>query len=794
MAGLETNVYPILNLNELSARYRLYKIRGLRKGGEYYQNRQEIGKKMSIKHQTPATVVDIDETPHLVLRDDVTAVPKKMSLVRGIAYFDRLDNVFPLDFTKRDPVIDTICLRFLRFAIQNALNSRRELWQPGRGRPFFERTPQISDDVAIFSGFSVRPVIAPNGGIGLCVDCTSKFVSKRPLPMKMTADTFRRYRQQHFIYHFGVDWYDVRLDDLADVNVSEDTVSTDTGQVPLINYIIQRVRKPIPPELASLPHDASVAYYMNNSGETRAVPTGLCYQVLDTRHRNVQRYQNKVTLSPMERHQRIQKYVEQLLMRLRFGNDGTIIRVSKTSVRIPQRMFQIPDYEFGNGYKLSVRSSPDADRVSLGQIGRKRRDLLQDRNAGFYRSDPLDQPQYLVLPESVYESWGRQYVDDLRQAVSKLFPHSSDTLLGKPYKPEIVTYSDFKPRTFVDQGKAILETVRERNPRTGCALVMVHHVKDKKIREHDELSAMVVNRLFKEFGIRAAVNHSRMGSECYELVDGDSNYRIRQDKYRKLLPYLTNVALNKILLVNERWPFVLGTPLHADITVGIDVKGNTAGFTLVNRRGNIIHPYCKPSRQKEKLTTEQVSHEFARLVRREAQAIESLARNIVVHRDGRSYESEIEGLRRAMEILRQDGTIDPDAKLTVLEVAKTSPAPLRLFSVVQDRQGNTRVSNPQVGCYYMPSEDEAYLCTTGNPFKHPGTSKPIHVLRVEGEMPLVECLEDFYSLSTLTWTRPEDCTRDPITIKLTDRYLGEDASEYDDDALEFGSEEEDEGE
>ena len=280
MAGLETNVYPILNPDELSARYRLYKIRGLRKGEEYYQNRQEIGKRISIEYQTPATVIDRDGTPHLVLRDDVTASPERMSLVRGTAYFDMLDEVFELDFTNRDPFTDTICLRFLRFAIQNSLNAQRELWQPGRGRPFFERTPQISDNVAIFSGFSVRPVIAPNGGIGLCVDRTSKFVSKRPLPMKMTADTFRKYRQQHFIYHFGTDWYDVRLDDLADVNVSEDTVTTDTGQISLINYIIQHVRKPIPPELASLPHDASVAYYMNNSGETRAVPTGLCYQVM----------------------------------------------------------------------------------------------------------------------------------------------------------------------------------------------------------------------------------------------------------------------------------------------------------------------------------------------------------------------------------------------------------------------------------------------------------------------------------------------------------------------------------
>ena len=792
MAGLETNVYPILNLNELSARYRLYRIRGLRRGGEYYQNRQEIGKKMSIKHRTPATVVDIDGAPHLVLRDDV-ADPESMPLVRGTAHFNRLDEVFTLDFAKRDSITDTICLRFLRFSIQNALEARIELWHPGRGRPFFKRTPQISDDLAIFSGFSIRPAMAPNGEIGLCVDCTSRYVSKRPLPVKMIGDTFRKYRHQHFIYHYGRNWYDVRLDDLADVNVSEDTVTTDAGQIPLIEYIMQHVPKPIPQEVVRLPHDASVAYYMNNSGEIRAVPTGLCYQVLDTQHRGVQRQQNKMTLSPTKRRQRIQEYVERFLMNLRFGTDGTIIRVSPTPVRIRKRMFQIPDYEFGNGYKLSVRNSPDAERVGLKQIGRRRRDLLQDKSAGFYRSDPLDQPQYLVLPKSVYESWGRQYVDDLRQAVGKLFPHLSDTLMGKPYKPEIVTYFDFKPRTFVDQGKAILEAVRERNPRTGCALAMVHHVKDKKTREHDELSVMIVSRLFKEFGIRAAVNHSRMGSECYELVDGDCNYRIRQNKRRKLLPYLTNVALNKILLVNERWPFVLGTPLHADLTVGIDVKGNTAGFTLINRTGNIIHPYCKSSRQKEKLTTEQVSHEFARLVRQEAQFIEPPAMNIVVHRDGRSYESEIEGLRRTMDSLRQDGTIDANAKLTVLEVAKTSPAPLRLFDVGQDRQGNTTVSNPQVGCY-MPSEDEAYLCTTGNPFKHPGTSKPIHVRYVEGEMPLAECLEDFYSLSTLTWTRPEDCTRNPITIKLTDRYLVEDASEYDDDALEFGSEEEDEGE
>ena len=61
---------------------------------------------------------------------------------------------------------------------------------------------------------------------------------------------------------------------------------------------------------------------------------------------------------------------------------------------------------------------------------------------------------------------------------------------------------------------------------------------------------------------------------------------------------------------------------------------------------------------------------------------------------------------------------------------------------------------------------------------------------VQGPLSLQKCLEDVYSLTTLAWTRPEDCTRNPITIKLTDRRLGEDASAYDADALEFEETEE----
>ena len=46
-------------------------------------------------------------------------------------------------------------------------------------------------------------------------------------------------------------------------------------------------------------------------------------------------------------------------------------------------------------------------------------------------------------------------------------------------------------------------------------------------------------------------------------------------------------------------------------------------------------------------------------------------------------------------------------------------------------------------------------------------------------------LADLFALSALTWSRPEDCTRYPITLKLADRFLEYGAAEYDEDEIEL---------
>src|SRR5258706_13447108 len=159
-------------------------------------------------------------------------------------------------------------------------------------------------------------------------------------------------------------------------------------------------------------------------------------------------------------------------------------------------------------------------------------------------------------------------------------------------------------------------------------------------------------------------------------------------------------------------------------------------------------------------------------------------KNIVIHRDGRVFETEISGALDAMEALIQQGKLDSDANLTIVEIPKSSPAPLRLFDT-SIRDNRKQVDNPQIGTYYIADESNAYLCSTGRAFPRPGTVNPLHVKKAFGTLDIEACLEDIFYLTALTWTRPDDCSSYPITMKLNDRYLSEDETDYDKEDFEL---------
>ena len=315
---------------------------------------------------------------------------------------------------------------------------------------------------------------------------------------------------------------------------------------------------------------------------------------------------------------------------------------------------------------------------------------------------------------------------------------------------------------------------------------MIHHVEDRKLRDEDQLAAAVIRELQK-LDIRAAVIHSSTIKECYSATKDKAGKTVwikPSHKRGKLIGYVRNIALNKVLLLNQVWPFVLASEPHADVVIGIDVKAHTAGFVVVGGGGRSIRWLYKTSNQKEQLATDRVRSTLCEILRQEFESRREALGKIVIQRDGILYDCEAKGMNEAVTQLKSLGIVKPDAWLTLIEIPKHPKVPLRLFKETPRASGFLWVENPEVGDCFEMSDREGFVCATGRSYLKQGTALPLSVRIIDGPQPIGECLEDVFYLSSLAWTKPDDCSRYPITVRLNDRFLRDAATAYDAHALE----------
>jgi hypothetical protein len=313
---------------------------------------------------------------------------------------------------------------------------------------------------------------------------------------------------------------------------------------------------------------------------------------------------------------------------------------------------------------------------------------------------------------------------------------------------------------------------------------------EKDKRTHDETAALVVSEALDEYNVMVSIMHTKTLETCFDHreVNGETQYFIKEGehrKYQKLYErYLFGVAVNQVLLNNERWPFILADPLHSDLTIGIDVKEHVAGFTFIDKYSKHILPTWDKSQNKEKLTEDQVQRILIQEIKIFAENSRYPILNITFHRDGRIFKSEIAGIKKAIANLIDNSILSEKVSINIVEIPKSSKVSFRLFEVSSDydvlksKFDNGNVKNPSVGTYAEVSSNEAYVCTTGKEFSRNGTSKPLYVKYHKGEMPFKQVLEDIYRLSCLTYTKPDDCARNPITISMTDRRINLLGSKY----------------
>jgi hypothetical protein len=784
---IETNIYPVSGLSRLSVQYSVYKLIGLPLGSSaYHGNIQILIDRLSRQLKAPVTTLEREGSRHIVIPTD-TAPPTHVKLVASVVTLKPTGETIDLDFNDADDEFDLLRQRFLQFAIQSPLRSRPALWQPHTGQAFFSKTPNKKfDGIGLYHGASLRVVQSPDGGWGLCIDVRSKFLQLKPLPQTLGIGESKRLVDRTMVYRFGHQWFEVTFQGVADFDVSHPLIAEDGRFFGLLEYVNFKSRKPVPDVVANLDPSGAAIFYRTIGPESKSAPAGLCYLVEDPHTRDGARLQSHAILEPEVRRRLAEGFIDDHLRRLQLGNVD--LSVSRSPVAARGHRFQIPSLEFGNRHILTVSSTPvTGTRARLDDLGKRRNELLSDNRAGFHDRSLLGR-QYLVIPASVDNAYGTKFKEDLQKAVTTLYPQ------GGPYDPEVIVYDDLTAkRTFVGQARAIKQAMEAASLKPGNALVMIHGI-DRRARMTDQLEAMIVKDFPRDFDLTAAVIHTDMARGSYCLIERRDGrvYDVQMDRRRRFESYLRNVALSKVLLANRKIPFVLDGETRADLIIGIDVKQNTAAFALVAEGGRIAHPRSWSSRQREQLTSEQVANYLVDLVGLEATSFKRPPKKIVVHRDGRAFNSEIEGLEKGCALLAKGGIIDADFELTVVEVKKSGPVTLRLFDILPIGDGRRRICNPRVGTWETLGDNEGYVCTTGYPFGRRGTARPLHAVRVAGGMAIEDCLHDIFSLSCLAWSSPETGTRLPASIKLCDRLLFEDAADYDADELMFGKDDQSE--
>jgi hypothetical protein len=785
MSQVETNIYLIENLEELNCKYRIYRVRGLSPSlDDYYKNLQFLVTILSRKTNSPCLAYTTDQGTFIAQPDGYEELPDSLNLVRVIAKIERESELKEIRFDSLNPMTAKLALRFLQGAIERKFYEMPSLWQPRAGHPFYHKFPdlefrRLSREVDLYRGFAFRIVLVPRGKIGVCVDVSRKYVSRSPLPAYITRDEFRKYQGLNCLYEYGSRWYEIKVEGLSDLNVSE--LPLPPEGISLFDDIHSKAGLHKSQNLLTLPKDCSVLIYYTTSGEQRHAPSGLCRLIFGTDHPDVQPFHSKTIKPPHKRREEIQFVVDRYFRDLIFGPDK--IQISKKPLVLDERVLIIPDLEFGNNKILSLRNTPNAINTILDEFPYKKKELIYSNEAGLYTKKPFDN-QYFILPKSIYQSFGKKFIEDIKKDVQRLFPTE-----GISYSPSIITYDDSVPKSVYRLGMEIVKAVEENDVNPGYGVVMIPEVRSRRMRKEDELANLVMRELRKR-KIYVSVIHSTVPSESYTENDrGDWELTSDNKQQIKYRGYLRNVVLNKILILNSFWPFVLKTPLNADLIIGIDVKNNTAGLTLINKNGSEITFHWSESDQKEQLSRTQIRTEIIRLIKREQELSFKDINHIVIHRQGKLFPQEKEGILQALDVLKREEIINQNTHCTFVEIRATSRVPFRIFKVISLPGAQKEwVDNPTIGTHtYDVFGDEAFICTTGPPYEHKGTTKPLHIVK-DGPLPIESVLEDVFYLSNLTFTKIDDCSRQPLSIKVTDIRLREFAGQYELDALRFGEE------
>lgn len=488
------------------------------------------------------------------------------------------------------------------------------------------------------------------------------------------------------------------------------------------------------------------------SDDSIPVPESRLFPVFTTDFEGVRKCSVRPQMTPEERIDIITPFLDCFNNLTFAGNPISVKRKFKTQDRT---VFLPPRLEFGKSKIIDPLISefpPDPESGALDSLivrwGSRKLPALY--LSGPFHNEPL--PDLILLYPTTIDR-------KMRESLVKLLDQEIQKQTGQ--KPRIIQQKSYIIGRSERYGSSLLHEASQAakdHPRS----LMVVILWDGFVKSvHGELKD-VIRPTYSQ-----CVTEKTVKSICLQYNPQNAANQLRNLS----LAILTEAGVK---------PWVIADRLNYDVYVGIDTLYDRVGYHyLYGIGGRLINQQFGESIVRGKW---KVAIKKPELSRRLDDAITSILKvgqpvnSLVIHRDGRWWQSESEALHETVQQWINRGIVHSDFRCAAVEVRK-SHLPVRLFTEVNDAKG-VLLQNPLPGTYLVLDNNRILLTTTGKPgvWDRRGISAGSLLLEVVdsiGEVNIEEIGEDAYHLTHLNWNSPEIEIALPVTIRWTDEALRE---------------------
>lgn len=674
-----------------------------------------------------------------------------------IYHIDMSENVIQVLITDANELErEMICRIIERVITDRLMNFKSELWKE-QWTLFFNQSPENeknpNDIVNAYRGFKFGVVIVNNEPY-LAIDVRTRYLGRKALSKYLINDR-KEILKKHldldldiedrasFIRDNGFIKISCRYTGDADGIVENTTF--DKTNITIFQYYREKY-----PNIKINPNEKVV--FVQDSGKDFSIPVpeSRLFPIFTTDYEGIKNCSIKSQLTPRIRMNKIKKFFK-YLVGLSYGKNALKIKnnplIQERTVFIPPRLeFGSPKFldPFPNGIPAIFNKSFDSGISSFGS-----KKIVQLYNAGPYHNEIIP-PIIILYPGSVKRPIRETLIENLRTEIE----------LQTGQKIIIQKQRQYRIGHGENMGSSLIELAVEEINNQNRPLLLI----------------ILWNRFYKSVHGELKDNIKQLFSQC--ATEKTINLICNMNNPQRAKSRLRNLALGILTEVGVI-PWVLADPLNYDLYVGIDVLYGHICYHFIYGQGgrNMEIEFghtIKRGHTKEAIKSSEIHNKILKKVK-EISRNKIKIKSIVIHRDGRWYQSESAGLDSAMKTLKKNKFIDEDAYSIVVEIHKTHK-PIRLFTKLEV---DPFFQNPLPGTYLILDEKNAIINTTGRPGEwdtpYGRTARTIMLKIVEPEdfNNITEILEDAYRLTHLNWNAPDIEISLPVTIRWADEALRE---------------------